>query len=73
FVEQEDQRPTWRIVLDALRDPLINNPRLAERIEKRLSGVSPIQQGLRNASDAVLQPYNAEEVHRRLCDMKSKF
>ena len=45
FVEQEDQRPTWRIVLDALRDPLINNPRLAERIEKRLSGVSPIQQG----------------------------
>jgi hypothetical protein len=73
FVEQEDQRPTWRIVLDALRNPLINNPRLAERIEKRLSGISPTQQGLRNASNAVLQPHNVVEVHRRLCDIKSKF
>ena len=44
FVEEEEQRPTWRIVLDALRNPLINNPRLAERIEKRLSRVSPTQQ-----------------------------
>ena len=45
FVEHEEQRPTWRIILNALRNPLINNPRLAERIEMRLSDAAPTQQG----------------------------
>lgn len=45
FVEHEEQRPTWRILLNALRNPLINNPRLAERIEKRLSDAPPTHQG----------------------------
>lgn len=36
FVRQDNPRPTWRIILDALNNPLINNPRLAEQIEKRV-------------------------------------
>ena len=35
FVKQEEPSPTWRVIVDALRDPLINQPRLAQDIERR--------------------------------------
>ena len=34
-------RPTWRIILDALRDPLISKPLLAESIEMNLHSTQP--------------------------------
>ena len=40
FLRQKDPRPTWRIILEALRNPLINAPRLAGKIE-RIYGFQP--------------------------------
>ena len=33
FVDQIDPRPTWRVIIDALRSPAVNLPRLASRVE----------------------------------------
>ena len=35
FLKQVEPRPTWRIILDVLRSPVVNLPRLAEDIERR--------------------------------------
>ena len=34
FVKQIEPTLTWRVILDALKNPLVNLPRLAENIEK---------------------------------------
>ena len=36
FVKHVNVRPTWRIILGSLRNPLINHPRLANHIERNL-------------------------------------
>ena len=41
FVKQIEPTPTWRVILDALRNPLVNLPRLAENIEKKYGFVTP--------------------------------
>ena len=33
FLKQEPTGPTWRVIVDALRSPLVNLPRLAKRVE----------------------------------------
>ena len=35
FLGQVEPKPTWRVILDALRSPAVNLPRLAEEIERR--------------------------------------
>ena len=34
FTKQLDPRPTWRAIVDALRNPVINLPQLAMRVER---------------------------------------
>ena len=41
FVKQIEPTPTWRVILDGLRNPLVNLPRLAESIEKKYGFVTP--------------------------------
>ena len=41
FVIHIEPTPTWRVILDALRNPLVNLPRLAENIEKKYGFVTP--------------------------------
>ena len=33
FSQQTDPRPTWRVIIEALRSPAVNLPALAERVE----------------------------------------
>ena len=33
FMNQTDPRPTWRVIIDALRSPEVNLPHLAEKVE----------------------------------------
>ena len=33
FAKQVEPRPTWRVIVDALRSPAVNVPQLAERVE----------------------------------------
>ena len=33
FTKQAQPRPTWRVIVDALRSPAVNLPHLAERVE----------------------------------------
>ena len=33
FLKQVEPRPTWRVIVDALKSPLVNLPRLAKEIE----------------------------------------
>ena len=33
FLNQEQTGPTWRVIVDALRSPLVNLPALAKRVE----------------------------------------
>ena len=35
FNEQTDPRPTWGVIIDALRSPAINMKKLAEKVESR--------------------------------------
>ena len=37
FVRQLEPRPTWRVVMKALRNPIIGEPQLAQEIESELS------------------------------------
>ena len=41
FVTQLEPRPTWRVIVNALKNPLIGQTRLAEEIEKKLRGPLP--------------------------------
>ena len=33
FMKQVEPRPTWRVIIDVLRNPVVNLPHLAERVE----------------------------------------
>ena len=33
FMRQTEPRPTWRVIVDALKSPAVNLPHLAERVE----------------------------------------
>ena len=33
FLNQAEPRPTWRVIVDALRSPAVNLPRLANKVE----------------------------------------
>ena len=33
FLRQEEPRPTWRVIVEALRNPIVNLPQLARRLE----------------------------------------
>ena len=33
FIKQTEPRPTWSVIVDALRDPVVNLSHLAERVE----------------------------------------
>ena len=46
FVKQVDPRPTWRVIVEALRNPLINNPALAQELEKKYCSFSFEQDGM---------------------------
>ena len=37
FLEQKEPRPTWMVIVKALRSPLINENALARKIEERYS------------------------------------
>ena len=41
FAKQVEPRPTWRVILGALRDPLMGEHSLAQSIEDSLSPLSP--------------------------------
>ena len=41
FAKQVEPRPTWRVILGALRDPLMREYSLAQSIEDSLSPLSP--------------------------------
>ena len=41
FVKQMEPRPTWRIIIDALRSSIVNLPRLAKEIERRHDSHTP--------------------------------
>ena len=41
FAKQVEPRPTWSLILGALRDPLMRECRLAQRIEESLSPATP--------------------------------
>ena len=45
FLSHKDPKPTWRAILEALRNPLINSARLAEHIEQKYCFPSSIQSG----------------------------
>ena len=42
FVKQVEPSPTWRVIVNALRDPLINQPRLALEIERKYCSLPPV-------------------------------
>ena len=46
FVAQLEPRPTWRVILNALRNPLIGQTRLAEEIEKNHRQLPPAKNGI---------------------------
>ena len=33
FLNQSEPRPTWRVIVDAVRSPAVNLPRLADKVE----------------------------------------
>ena len=33
FLKQVEPRPTWRLIIDALKSPMVDLPRLAEKME----------------------------------------
>ena len=44
FLKGVEPRPTWRVILDALRSPVVNLPRLAEDIERRHGFHTPVNE-----------------------------
>ena len=44
FLKQEE--PTWRAIIDALKSPVINFPRLAQKIERSHSSCQDVVQGI---------------------------
>ena len=45
FLEQAEPRPTWRAIVNALRSPLVELPRLANKIETKFCPPAPTQSG----------------------------
>ena len=46
FVKQVEPSPTWRVIVEALRDPLIGHPRLAQEIEHTYCPLSYQSEGV---------------------------
>ena len=47
FLQQAEPRPTWRVIVDALRSPMVNLTALAERVEYvYLTRTLPISGGI---------------------------
>ena len=46
FVKRLEPSPTWKVIVDALRDPLMGEPRLAQHIEKEYFPLSPAATGM---------------------------
>ena len=46
FVDQVEPPPTWRVILEALRHPLIGLPQLAQEIEGKHCPFSPQNEGI---------------------------
>ena len=44
FLKQVEPRPTWRVILDALRSSIVDLPRLAEEIERRHGFHTPVRE-----------------------------
>ena len=45
FVKYEGLPPTWRVIVEALRNPLIGLPRLAQGIERKYCPHPPTNEG----------------------------
>ena len=45
FVKQVEPPPTWRVILEALRNPIISQHRLAQEIESKYSPHPPTDDG----------------------------
>ena len=43
FSKQVEPRPTWRVIVDALRTPAVNMPQLARRVEETYLPCRPLQ------------------------------
>ena len=54
FVKQVEPRPTWRVIADALRDPLVGIPNLAKRIEEKYCFVSLNEDGKQHVFSKLL-------------------
>ena len=50
FLKQVEPRPTWRVILDALRSPVVNLPLLAEEIEKKHGLHTPVNEPISRMS-----------------------
>ena len=46
FVKQVEPLPTWRVILEALRNPLIGHSRLAQEIERKHCPLTLQQDGM---------------------------
>ena len=46
FVKQVEPSPTWRAIVDALKNPLIDEPRLAREIEGKFCPLTPAETGM---------------------------
>ena len=44
FLRQAEPTPTWRAILDALRSPTVDRPRLAEEIERKRGFHTPAKE-----------------------------
>ena len=66
FLKRVEPRPTWRVILDALRSRVVNLPRLAEDIEKRHGFHTPASELLH---DVVLHDIVTVYICVWACDM----
>ena len=46
FVKQVEPSPTWRTIVDALKNPLVDEPRLAREIEGKFCPLTPEETGM---------------------------
>ena len=46
FVKQVEPSPTWRVIVEALRNPLIGHPSLAQKIEHKYCPLSLQSKGV---------------------------
>ena len=59
FTKQVDPKPTWRVIIDALRTPGIGLPALAKRIETAHSTDQPAPSMVAGTKLCIVSYYNA--------------